>query len=236
MDKLDALVLANKVEVKSNVSDDVRKRTILKNLGIENEIGELTEEDRFAIDNALAGKKSTLDEIRNFQPEGGDFDFEAEYSALQEKRAADATQKEAEAKSLKDHNEKMFKPILDGFKEMKRTYKDEKGNEAEAKYVVDEKFATDFFNEGVEELTKQGFKITTENAQEVSDYITKEYIVRNFGSIVDSMARQISGKKEEEFHKEVHNDSPQNRAEAPGGGETKLPPTAREQMLNWNKK
>lgn len=235
MDNLSALLLANKVEVPSNASDEIRVKGIFKQLGIENELGELTDDDRFLIDNALAGKKSILNEIRQFQPEGVDFDFEKDWQSIQDEKKAQTESKAAEVKALTDHNQKMLKPILDGFKEIQIPYKSDKGEESAVKYVVDDKFRSEFMDEAVQDLTSQGFKITSENSNEVADYLNKEYIVSNFNTIITSVISQVLGQKQEEHHKENHNDSSENKTEAPVVDGKKLPPTARESMRSWGK-
>lgn len=216
MNKLDALVLASKLEAPSNVSDDARKRVILRQLGIEEiEEGGFSDEDRFAIDNAFASKKAVLDEIRGFQPEMQSFDFEEDYKAIQSKKEAEAKSKADEAEKLKAHNSKMIEPIFDSFKEIKRFYKDEKGKEQEVKYAVDEGFKGEFINKAVDELTNTGFKITPDNAQEVANFIESEYRNQNFDRILQMMAEQIVSQKEQDFHNRNHSDGDPNRRERP---------------------
>ncbi len=236
MDKLEALILANKLEVKSNVSDDVRKRTILKQLGIEDTEDGFTDEDRFAIDNAFSNKKSLLEEIRGFQPETASFDFDNDYKTLLSEREAQTKAKSDAEEALKSHNQKYIEPIFDGFKEIKRFYKDEKGNEKEVKYAVDGEFKAQFIDEAVNELTKSGFKITPDNAQEVADMIEAEYRTKNFDRIMQMMAEQIIAQSEDDFHKRNHSDSNLNNNERPPIDVNGLPPTMKEQLRKLNSK
>jgi len=215
MDKLDALVLIDKLTVPSKASDSVRQSEILKGLGIDSEPDDLTENDRYRIEKEYVSKSNVLNEIKDFQPELKKYDFEGERLARQER----LTQ---EKEALKSYNEKALKILLDGFKETKSVFQED-GKDHTYTFTVEEEFKTKNFNDILDAITTSGFKITTENAQEVARQIDNEYWLQNRDKIVRDAVKQEIAKVKEATHKEIHSDSPINKNEAPEGdkGEAK---------------
>ena len=210
LDPLDGLILANKLKVPSNVSDSVRKEVILKGLGIE-DVDELTDTDRFRIQTAFANEKGTLDSIKGYEPEGVGFDFEAESKAYKDQQAQSV-------QKLTDNNKKALDILLDGYKETSMTIKDDKGKDVQLKYMVDEGFKQQFIDSSLESLSKQGVKITNENASEIMSIIDREFKIHNMDNMVQDFIKQMTGKLKEDVHNENHNDSASNSNEAPQGG------------------
>ena len=221
MNKLDALVMIDKLMIPSNYSDSVRKNAILRGLGIESEdVSELSDDDKYKIEREYVSKSNMLQEIKGFQAEVKKFDFEAEKAERQRKS-------EQDKQSLKSHNEKALKILLDGYKETKSVYKED-GKDRFYTYVVDDSFKSGFFNEMLDSITDSGIRITNENAQEVARQIDNEYWLQNRDKIVhDAIKQAISGQKDAS-HSEIHSDSPTNKTEAPPTSK-KVPQTVMDQ-------
>lgn len=207
IDPLQGLVLANKLKVKANVPDSVREAEILRVLGIEDK-DEMTDAERFRVQTAFANEKKSLEEIRNFQPEGVNFDFEAESKEYQQSLDTKKTE-------LNTHNKEALKILLDTYNETKTTIKDDQGNDIELSYVVDDKFKESFVDTAVKELEASGFKITTENASQVAAQIDQAYKIQNLQNIIQDSVKQMMSRQKEVEHNENHNDSEINRTEAP---------------------
>lgn len=221
MDKLDALVMIDKLTVPSNVSDSIRKSEILKSLNIEEDGDGLSDNDRYRIEREYVSKSGILQEIKEFQPELKKFDFELERSERQEKKSQ-------ELESLKSHNEKALKILLDGYKETKSAYKED-GKDRFYTYIVDNDFKERHFNEMLDNITNSGVKITSENAQDIAKRIDNEYWLQNRDKIIHDAIKQATSEQKEAAHSEIHSDSPTNKSEAPPG-KPKVPQTMMEQF------
>jgi len=222
MDPLAALVMIDKLQVKSNVSDTVRQAEILESLGIkEEDMSELTDSDRYKIEREFTTKSNLLNEIKEFQPELTTFDFEGERTARQQ-------QQEADTKSLNAHNEKALKIILDGYKETKSVYQ-ENGKDRAYSFVVSDDFKQKNFNEILTTLSKTGYKITPENANEIATEIDNMYWIRNRHTIMHDAIKQALSKEKEQTHDENHTNSPTNKTESPQT-QAKVPKTVMEQF------
>lgn len=215
LDKLDALVLINKLTVPSSVSDSVRKTEILRKLGIEEDADNLTEVDRFRIESEFADKRTLLNEIREFQVEMPKFDFEAEKKTRDE-------QAQQDAETLNTHNEKALKILLDGFKEVKSQYNaDDK--KMEYKYIVADSFGQENFKELLDYFNNSKFKITTDNAEEAKRFIENTFWILNKQKIIEDAIKQTISSGVQDTHNAIHSDSPSNTTEAPAGDVKKVP-------------
>lgn len=227
LDPLDGLIMADKLTVGGNTPDHIRRAEILRDLGVED--GEdLTENDKYRIDRAFAKTSDTLREIKDFQPEGVNFDFEAERNARQEAAAK-------QSQELSTHNKEALKILLDNYKETK-TKIDIGGNEVELKYTVDDKFKETFVDQALTELESSEFKITNENASQVAAQIDHAYYNQNRRAIVQDFVKQALSKQSEQFHNENHNDSPTNTTEATPNTSKEFTQTAMEALRGGLKK
>lgn len=207
IDPLDGLVLANKLKVPGNYSDSDRKSVILQSLGIESgDEGEAT--SRLRIQTAYANEVGSLQEIKEFQPEGINFDIEAESKSYQENLALNN-------QKLTAHNKEALNVLLDGFKETKSTIKDIEGNDITLSYSVDANFKNNFLEPALKNLEKSGLKITQENASEIMSQVENDYFMEHRADILQHYAKQILSGQKEKMHQENHNDSPTNKIEAP---------------------
>lgn len=221
MDKLEALVVLDKLTVPSKVSDSIRRDEILRNLDIEkDDVSELTESDRYRIEREYTSKAGTLEEIKGFQPEFNKFDFEAERTTRQQKLDVDK-------KSLSAHNEKALKIILDGYSETKSDYSED-GKDRAFTYTVGGEFKEKFFGDILTRITDSGVKITNENANEIATDIDNLFWLQNRQDIIQDSIKQALSKEKENNHNEVHSNSPINKTEAPSTT-TKVPQTMMEQ-------
>lgn len=208
MDKLDALVMIDKLNVPSNVPDSVREAVILEKLGIDaTDRAEFTDVEKYRIESEFTNKATSLSEIRDFQPEINKFDFEAEKSARQQKN-------EAESKALKTHNEQALKILLNDYKETKSSFK-EGDKEFAYSFTVEDEFKQKYTNDILDRLTDSGIKISKENASEIATDIDNLYWLQNRHKIVNDIVKQALSKEKEQVHKEIHSDSPINTNEAP---------------------
>lgn len=218
MNKLDALILIDKLTVKSNVSDGVRRSEILKSLGIDEDTDDLTENDRYRIEREYVAKSGIIDEIRGFQPKLGQYDFVAEQKTRQEQANKDR-------ESLRSRNDVALKTIMSAFTESKSFYKED-GKEHSLVFVVDPKFKEDNYQDILDAYTNVGFDVE-KNLDEVRKQIDLEFWLQNRKQIVNDIVKQIRSEERIAAHNDEHSDSPQNKAEAPPT-ETKVPRTVME--------
>lgn len=208
LNKLDALILIDKLSVPTATSDIVREAEILRSLGIdETDRSQLTENDIYRIEREYHKQSNLLNEIKGFQPEISTFDFEAERKQRQDKI-------ELDNKNLSSHNEKALKIVLDSYKETKSSYKDG-DKETAYSFVVNEDFKKDVFNDVLSQLNYAGIKLTEENANEIAREIDNMYWIRNRHAILNDTIKQAISQLKEQTNKEIHSDSPKNTIEAP---------------------
>lgn len=218
MSNLDGLVLAAKVNTKTTLPDSAIKGEILRKLNIEVEsLSELTDAEKFRIDEEFSSKKGILEEIKAFQPETSDFNLEAEITSYNETKTQERT-------SLEGHNKEALNILFDGYKEAKTILKDDKGNDVELSYVVDQKFKEEFFDNALKNITDSGIKVTTENAGSISAEIDQAFKTANFNNIMQDAVKQMITKQKETTHAELHNDSKTNQTEAPVLGTQEIRP------------
>jgi hypothetical protein len=207
---IDKLILADKLKVPGNISDDVRKQGVLKKLGIETEdLSELSTLDRYAIASAVADQKALFDEIRNFKPEPMKFDIVAE----KEKRDK---QKQEKVQELQKRWQPLASSLMKNYKEAKAFTNDDKGNSVEIfKYSAGEDFQKNFFEPFMATIIKSGMEPTEKNVQAAADYLDQQFKIQNFDRIVNEAIKHGKTLSAEATHKEIHNDKPQNQNEAP---------------------
>lgn len=227
LDKLDALVMLDKLTVPSNVSDSIRKAEILRSLNIDEDLDELSEQDRYRIEREFTTKSQKLEEIKGFQPEYKTFDFEAE-------RTQRKQQLETEQQSLKAHNEKALKILGDDFKSIK-----DKMKIGDKEYGFEYQVGTDFLEKNfqfiVDNYTNSGVKITNENANVIKTEIANYYKNQHWNDIVKDYIKQALSGEKEQVHSEIHSDSPTNKTENQTGTPV-IPKTLMEQMRSGNLK
>jgi len=205
IDKLEALVMLDKLTVPSQVSDSIRKAEILRGLGIDEDITELSEQDRYRIEREFTTKGQQLEEIKGFQPELKTFDFEAERTQRQQLL-------DTERKTLETHNEKALKILGDDFKSIKDKMKIG-DKEFDFEYQVGSDFLEKNFQYIVDNVTNSGVKITNENANSIKTEIVNYYKIQNWDNIVKDYLKQALSGEKEQVHSEIHSDSPTNKTE-----------------------
>ena len=205
MDKFEALVILDNLQVSSNVSDNVRKEEILKGMGIE-DTEDLTENDRYRIEREFAKQSKVLSEIKDFQPDYSAIPLYQASKEHQEKRA----QQFAE---LKTRNEAAVRQIMSEFNETKSPYKKDGKDEA-FKFVVSKEWKDANAPQIVEALSNNGYDVE-KNIEEVRKQIDAEFWLQNRYNIVNDIYKQATTTEKEAAHEEIHSDKPQNTTEAP---------------------
>ncbi len=209
MDHLEGLVLAAKINTRTNLSNEAIKSEILRGLGIENDdLNDLTDAERFRIESKFSSERGILEEIKGFNPEISDFNLEAHVTSHKEA-------KEQARVNLEGHNKQALDILFDDYKETKTTIKDEVGNDIDISYVVDDGFKEKFFDDALKNLTESGVKITKDNAGFIKSQINEAFRTENNNKIIQDVVNQMLSKKSEAAHNELHNDSPTNKTEAP---------------------
>lgn len=214
MSDLDKLVIANKLTVKTDISDKERREGILTNLGVESEnSSEWTGAEKFRLATAYSQVSSAIDEIRNFKPEPQTFDIVAE-----KERRAEEKQKTQE--SLRKKVEPIAKSLVNNYQEAKAYVKDKDGKPVEIfNYKVDASFREQFAQPLIDKVVEQGLDLTVpENAESVAQYIDEQYKLQNFNRIVNEAMKFAKTNTEDEAHNKIHSDKPQNTTEAPPPG------------------
>ena len=200
MDKLEALVILDKLSVSSNVSDSIRKEEILKGLGIE-DTEDLTENDRYRIEREYARQAKTLNEIKEFQPDYSTLPLYTESKEHQEKRSQQLAE-------LKTRNESAVKKILAEFGEATSQKNDW------FKYVVSQEWKDNHLTEFVNALTNNMYDVE-QNMEEVKMQIDREFKMQNFDNIMTDVRKQALAEANQAAHNEIHSNTPTNTAESP---------------------
>ncbi len=221
LDKLEGLVMIDKLTVPSNISDKVRKEEILKGLGIEeDDVSQLSENDRYRIEREYARQAKSLNEIKEFQPDYGQFDLVGKKKARQEELDKQYT-------SLKARNEAAVKSILSDYNETKSFYRED-GQERSYSYVVDPKFKEENEARIVEAFTNAGYD-AEKNKDEVRKQIDLEYWLQAKDKIIHDIVKQTITSQKDAAHDEIHSDSPTNTTEAPAT-QKQVPQTVRDSI------
>lgn len=205
MDKLEALVVLDKLAVSSNVSDSIRKEEILKGLGIEDS-EELTENDRYKIEREYAKQSQVLNEIKEFQPDFTGLPIIGESKERKEQRA----QQMAE---LKTRNETALRSIMTAYDKTTSPYKKD-GKDLAFEFVVPQEWKDANLPDIVQALTNNGYDVE-KNIEEVKKQIDAEFWLQNRYNIVNDIYKQASTQEKVAAHNEIHSDTEQNTTEAP---------------------
>lgn len=207
---LDKLVLADKLTVKSNVSDSVRQKEILRRLDIDvDDLSSLDDSDRYKLAAAVAEKNQLFDEIRSFKPEPVSFDLNAQ---------KEARKKELEEKmaSIKTKWEPLAKSLLKNYNSAKAFGKNEKGDPIEIfNYAVDDNFKESFLDTYLKVILDSGVEPDESSLQIAANYLDERFKILNFDRIISEAIKHGKTITEDKAHDEIHSDKPQNTGEAP---------------------
>lgn len=210
MSDLDKLMLADKLKVRSSVSDQIRKQGILQRLGIESEDqSDWTDTDRYKISSALSDNYGVLNEIKNFKPEPKTFDLAAEKESY-EKQQAD------QRKSLTDKVKPFAQSLINNYKGPKAYQQDKDGKFEEIfSFDLDKTSKSGFVDNLVDVMVSANLEPTQENLQKATKYIDNHFKIQNYDKIVAAAIKHGQALAEEKAHNEIHTNKPVNTKEAP---------------------
>ena len=210
MSDLDKLILSDKLKVRSNVSDQIRKQGILQKLGIESEDqSEWTDTDKYKIASALSDNYGVLNEIKNFKPEPKTFDLAAEKENY-EKQQADRR------KNLTENIKPFAQSLLNNYNGPKAYQQSGDGKYEEIfSYDLDKSSKSDFINNLVDVMVEANMEPNQENLKKATKYIDNHFKILNYDKIVAAAIKHGQALAEEKAHDEIHTDKPVNTKEAP---------------------
>lgn len=210
MSDLDKLVLADKLEVKGNVSDAVRKQGILHRLGIEStDTSEWEELDHYKLASALSSALPKLNEIKNFKPEAKAFDLATEKEAFERQRAD-------RKKSLQEKISPFADSLLKNYEGPKAYSKNQDGQFNQIfDYVVDADMKSQFREQLIQVMVDADLEPNKENLTKAMEYMDNHFKIMNFDKIVSAAIKKGQLLASEKAHGEIHNDTPVNTKEAP---------------------
>lgn len=231
MSDLDKLVLADKLKVKSNVPDNIRRKGILDRLGIESDdVSEWTDADHYKIASALSDSIPILDGYRKFKPDPKVFDLALEKENFEKAKAEKRLQLSQKAKPFAES-------LLNNYKGPKAYIKDQKGEINEIfSYDVDPTVKSQFIGTLTEAMADNGMEPNEENLKQAMAYVDNHFKILNFDKIVTAAIKHGQSISLEKMHNEIHTDKPVNTKEAPEITE-KQEMTIKERVRqgNWRK-
>jgi len=205
MNEMDAILLADKLKYKANISDSDRQSAILNRMGIEDYSGnpnDLDANQRYSLSVEVSKAKEVLSEVKDFQPEEPSFDW------MEEAKTSRANYEEKQ-KSL---NEGWTKNITDSL----QAYEGTTSLDGEFKYTADDKFKQEVLPRAIQDFVNGGLDPNDKKNQGLlQDYIDQQHKLYAFDKMVKKASEMAATAKEDELHKEIHNDTPTNTNEAP---------------------
>jgi hypothetical protein len=216
MSDLDKLVLADKLKVKMNVSDQVRKEGILQKLGIESgDQSEWTDTDRYKIASELSNNIGVLQEIKNFKPEAKTFDLAAEKENYEIQQAE-------RKKSLEKKIKPFAESLLSNYNGPKAYQQDKDGKYVEIfSFELNKSMKSDFADSLVNVMVDAGMEPTQENLQKAQKYMDNHFKVMNYDKAIAAAIKHGQAIADEKAHNEMHSNNPVNTKEAPKISEEK---------------
>jgi hypothetical protein len=203
----DAILLADKLNTPSNISDKDRTSAIYAELGIEDP-EELTPVDEYKISKRANQALAELKSIKEFKPEKPEFDFhaESETRAKEKKEQTEALQRK--------WNEILNKKVIDY--EGSSFFSEKDGEKVETfNYKADDNFKKEILPKAVIELTKAGLPVTDENVDIAMNYINEQHIRSNINKIIEAAMTKAATKTEDDVLNEVNSKKDPNDKEAP---------------------
>lgn len=231
MSDIDKLLLADKLKVKMNVSDQIRKEGILQRLGIESgDQSEWTDGDKYKIASELSNNMGVLQEIRNFKPEPKTFDLAAE-KENHEKQQADRK------KSLTEKVKPFAESLINNYKGPKAYQQDKDGKYEEIfSYDLDKSAKSGFVESLVNVMVNAGMEPSTENLQQAQQYIDNHFKILNYDKAIAAAIKHGQAIADERAHNEMHSNKPVNTNEAPRVSEEKGLTLKERMRKTWDQK
>lgn len=228
MSDLDKLVLADKLRVKSKVSDAVRKEGILQRLGVEEDMSDWTDTDHYKISSALTDAIPVLNDIRNFKPDPKTFDLASEKEVYEKQRAEKRQQLTEKLKPFAD-------VLVKNYKGPKAYSKEKDGQFNQIfDYVVDDNTKGDIRDQVIQVMSDANMEPTEDNLKQAMQYIDNHFKVLHFDKIVAAAIKKGQSSATEKAHNEIHNDTPVNTKEAPEVKETEALTLKERVRRGWN--
>lgn len=224
----DKILLADKLNVRSDISDKDRLDAIYQSLGIEDPL-EIDGVGRYKLEKAASQAMEQLRSIKEFKPDELKFDFKTE-SETRKKELTERTEKlnELWSKSL---GEAVSKYDGTHFYDV-----DKDGNKSEIfHYQVNDKFKESVLPELVKNLVKAGIEPNNENIAFALNEVDKLHYIQNKDKIAKALRESTRTETEDEVYADVHNAKEPNSKEAPPRSEDKKGITLME-MLQATKK
>ena len=229
MNEIDAILLADKLKYKANISDEDRKSAILTRMGIEDgNLQDLDASQKYSLSVATAEAKELLSGIKSFKPE------EPSFAWLEEANASQATMEE-KSKALTDGWTQAVTDSLTAYTGSKAFSKDGDKLEELISYEADDKFKTELLPQAIKDFASQGLDPSKEeNLKMLSTYIDNQHKLYAFDKIVKKATELAITKTQDAAHEEIHSDTPKNTNEAPPV-KSDVGVTYREYLANKNK-
>lgn len=229
MSDLDKLVLADKLKVRSKVSDAVRREGILQKLGIDSDnMTDWQDSDHYKLASALSDVMPLLNEIKTFKPDQKKFDLALEKESF-EKQKADRK------KSLEERITPFAETLLNTYNGPKAYSKDQSGELNQIfDFVIDSEAKKQFRNQLVQAMVDADLEPNNENLSKAMEYMDNYFKVSNFDKIVSAAIKKGQLLASEKAHQEIHNDKPVNTKEAPAIKDTKGLTLKERVRRNWN--
>jgi hypothetical protein len=202
------ILLADKLNVRSDISDKDRLDAIYQSLGIEDP-SDLDGVGRYKLEKAASQAIEQLKSIKEFKPDELKFDFKTE---------SDTRKKELTEKTEK-LNELWGKGLSEAISKYDGTHffdVDKDGNKTELfHYQVNDKFKEAVLPEIVKNLVNAGIEPSDENIQFAVNEIDKLHFIQNKDKILKAAMEKSRTKTEDSVYNEVHNTKETNTKEAP---------------------
>jgi hypothetical protein len=217
---MEAILLADKLKHKnSKLSDDKRITAIRKRMGIDEGVddSELDATQEYEMSFQAAEAREALKGIKEFKPEDPKFDW---YEEAKANRASF----EEKQKALSEGWTQAATDVLSAYEGTKAFTKNGDKLEELLSYTADDKFKQEILPQAIKDFASQGLDPSKdENRELLSNYIDQQHKLYAFDKIIKKAIDDAKTKTEDDVHKEIHNDKPQNTTEAPPvGTDTKM--------------
>lgn len=208
MSAVDKILLADKLNVRSDISDKGRLDAIYQSLGIEDP-SDLTETDKYKLARAESQANQTLNQVKNFKPEEPKFDFKAESEKI-------ALDRKTRNETLTGSWSKNLDEAIAKYDGSRFFDVDKDGNKTELlHFQVSDKFKEETLPGVVNNLVAAGIEPTQENIQFAVKEIDKIHVLNNIDKIVKSAILKSKTETEDSVFAEEHNTKKPNETQAP---------------------
>lgn len=217
------ILLADKLSVRSDISDKDRLDAIYQSLGIEDP-SEIDGVGRYKLEKAASQAMEQLKSIKEFKPDELKFDFKTE-SETRKKELAEKTEK---------LNESWKKNLSDAVSKYDGTHffdVDKDGKKSEIfHYQVNDKFKEAILPDLVKNLVKAGIEPSEENISLALGEVDKIHFIQNKDKIIKAAMDNARTKTEDKVYNNVHSTKEPNTKEAPPRNDDKKGMTLMEML------